>query len=491
MAVIVRPSFKQAEDVKPLINVGALIDLATGIFIKGFKGENLLLGGLGMLNGVTGGGNSFKSTIMHYMNLAAMSRVYKHDYTFLTVYDTEVNIQEDRLRAFSYRFPFQGHDIIGENIWTITDAVEYTGDEYFEVFKKDATERKKLKDKLQVSTPFMNRERTAQYSMMIPTFSCIDSFTQFQTNNTIDAVMEKTLGDSSAGMQFATNNKDKVSMMNMMPSLAGGSGSYVTLTAHYGKDTITAGGPYAPPPPKRLPTMKPGEKVKGFSDAAYYLMTTFLQTQSAVSLVADDKRGPLYPKDADDRVVGDTDLYQVKIKVLRCKAFKSGTEFSIILSQSEGVLPSLTEFYALKQEKDGYGMEGNLQNYALELVPDIKLSRTTIRTKLDDEGVDGIRLRRGMNITSELNQLRNMHQVTHPNIPSCKKLKEDLAKQGYDLEFILKNTRGWWKPENDDHPQLYCSSVDLVEMSRGTYHPYWMEADKKTVKKEYAKAEYI
>lgn len=487
MTTIIRPGFRQAEDVKPLINVGACIDLATGFFIKGIHGENLLLGGIGMLNGVTGGGNTFKSTIMHYLNLASLSRTWLKDQSFLSTYDTEINIQEDHLRQFTARFDFDGVDIITEGIWNITDSVQYKGEEWFEVFKQYTNERKKHREKLLVATPFLNRERTGQYMMMIPTFTEIDSFTQFMTSSVIDQVQDKQLGDSSANMQFAHGNKDKVSMMNQMPNMAGGSGNYISMSAHYGKDVISAAGPYAPPPPKRLPTMKPGEKVKGFTDAAYFLMTTFLQAMGSTPLVADDKKGPYYPKSSDDRVMGDSDLHVVRMKVLRCKSFKSGTEFPLIVSQSEGVLPELTEFYNLKQEKDGFGFEGNVQNYALNLTPDIKLSRTTVRGKLDDKSVDGERLRRAMNVTSEINQLRNHHQVTHPNMPSMEELRDGLKKNGYDLDFILKNTRGWWRPNNDSHKKLYCSSVDMVEMSRGTYHPYWMEDDRSTVKKEFAK----
>ena len=179
------------------------------------------------------------------------------------------------------------------------------------------------------------------------------------------------------------------------------------------------------------------------------------------------------------------------MKVLRCKSCKSGTEFPLVVSQAEGVLPTMTEFVNLKAEKDEFAFEGNDRTYALHLAPDLKLQRTTVRPKIDDTGIDGVRLRRAMNITSEINQLRNMHQVTHPGMPTMDKLRDDLKKNGYDLEFFLKNTRGWWRPNNDDHRQLYCSSMDLVEMSRSDYHPYWMEDDRKTIKKEFAKAEYL
>jgi len=56
---------------KVLINIGSLMDIPTGSYVTGAKGESILNGGLGMITGVIGAGNNFKSTIMHYMMLTA------------------------------------------------------------------------------------------------------------------------------------------------------------------------------------------------------------------------------------------------------------------------------------------------------------------------------------------------------------------------------------------------------------------------------------
>ena len=53
---------------RPLINVGCLFDIITGVYVRGKYGESILNGGLGMLTGIAGIGNNFKTTIFWITN---------------------------------------------------------------------------------------------------------------------------------------------------------------------------------------------------------------------------------------------------------------------------------------------------------------------------------------------------------------------------------------------------------------------------------------
>jgi hypothetical protein len=61
-----------------------------------------------------------------------------------------------------------------------------------------------------------------------------------------------------------------------------------------------------------------------------------------------------------------------------------------------------------------------------------------------------------------------------------KQLHDDLVALGYDWDVLLK-TRGWWSMDNDsqDLPP-FLSTMDLLRMRKGLYHPYWLAEDKKT-----------
>ena len=66
-------------------------------------------------------------------------------------------------------------------------------------------------------------------------------------------------------------------------------------------------------------------------------------------------------------------------------------------------------------------------------------------------------------------------------------LFEKVKMEGYDWNMIL-DTRYYWSADDEDHDQLELSTIDIMRMALGTYHPFWLEADKKTIKKKYAKS---
>ena len=65
-----------------------------------------------------------------------------------------------------------------------------------------------------------------------------------------------------------------------------------------------------------------------------------------------------------------------------------------------------------------------------------------------------------------------------------KDLYEAVKKQGYDWDTIL-STRGSYRFNNDVHPVPYLSTLSLLKMARGAYHPYWMADDKKSIRPEF------
>ena len=54
------PAFKEIDAFKIMYNVGCLLDIPTGTYIKGAHGESILNGGLGVLTAIAGRGNTFK-----------------------------------------------------------------------------------------------------------------------------------------------------------------------------------------------------------------------------------------------------------------------------------------------------------------------------------------------------------------------------------------------------------------------------------------------
>ena len=477
---LLKSNLTPAAVVKILINIGATLDIPTGFYVTGKHGESILLGGLGNLTGMTGIGNSFKSTIMHYMTLSAASRIMLGvDISSIQTYDTEMNIHLERLRELSHRHEaFKESDILSDGLWTITDKSIYYGNEWFEKLKEYLKTKKDNSSKLTFDTPFLDRDGSSLMKVLVPTFGQVDSFSEFETSDVAKIMDENELGESGGNTIHMRQGLAKTRFLMEMPALGASANHFTLLSAHLGKDMAIASGPYAPPPTKKLQHMSQGDKIKGVTDKFFFLTNNFFQTKSVTKLINQGTKGPEYPRDSDDNAAGDTDLNLVAMILLRGKSGPSGTVFELVVSQTEGVLPSLTEFNFIKNN-DRFGINGTLVNYSLDIYPDCKLSRTTVRGKIDND----VKLVRALNITSELCQMHQHYRAL--NLCTAKELYDKIKEQGYDWDFILSETRGWWTLNNDTASKYFLSTLDLVKMAKGQYHPYWLEDDKKTIKKAY------
>lgn len=469
-----KPSFAPVPIVKPSYNVGALLDIPTGTYETGKYGESILNGGLGSITGVTGIGNNFKSTIMHYMMLSAMC---KFPESHGNTYDTEVNVSINRTRALASvvhgRYDTGAFD---DNRWTITDKSIYHGNVWFEELKKYMDGKIENAKSLLRESPFLDKDGKNLFKMIIPTFTELDSLTKFDTESSNDMQEDNELGDSSANTLYMKEGQAKKRLLNSLIRPVQLSNNYMLISAHIGKDI-----PMDPraAPIKKLQFLKNNDVIKGATTDFSFLTTNCWQCQNAVPLINDGTKSPEYPRDSSDSMKGDTDLNIVNLIQLRSKTGPSGLMLQLIVSQQEGVLPSLSEFHYIKIN-DRFGLGGNVQNYYLELLPDVKLSRTVVRGKIDTNA----RLRRALTITAEMSQMTYMwHNLPAGLMCTPKELYDDLIKLGYDWDTLL-DTRSWWTYDNDKHLIPYLSTLDLLKMRVGEYVPYWMDENKK-LKKNY------
>lgn len=96
-----------------------------------------------------------------------------------------------------------------------------------------------------------------------------------------------------------------------------------------------------------------------------------------------------------------------------------------------------------------------------------------------------------MNITAELCQIHEYWYHMTEDLLSPTELFEGVQKAGFDWDFLLEHTRGYWVLEEDPRPLgLFLSTMDLIRIARGLYVPYWWDAEKKEVKAEY-KYQYL
>lgn len=467
---------------KVYINIGSLLDIPTSSISIGKKGESIFNGGLGPITAIIGAGNNFKSTIAHYMTLSAADKIYEACGTAITTYDTEDNVSIDRLEDLASSFnSIPKNPITDDGSWSITNKANIMGNVWdTDVLKPHIDMKKKDTSILIDFDCFKDPYSKSTLKMHVPTFIEIDSMSEFE-GETSNEMLNKDLDGSDTNRFAMVQGLFKSKFVSNLPAMAVGTNTYFVVTAQLGEKLDMRTGPAMYQQPFRnLQYLKSGEHIKGVSPKFFFLMHNAWYAHTAKKLINDSTKLPEYPL-GDDKL--DTDLNTVTLTQLRGKNGPSGCTVTLVVSQDQGVLPSLTEFHYIKENKR-YGLEGSLQSYHLDLYPEVNLSRTTVRNKLNSDS----KLRRAVNITAELLQLG----IYHPNLKEddllCtpKELYEDIKKLGYDWNELLE-TRGYWLIDqyNDRHLP-FLSTIDLLKMRKGIYQPYFIK-DKKPSKEEKGK----
>lgn len=467
-----RPAFEEVDPCKIFYNVGALMDIPTGKYVKGQKGENIMNGGLSVFTAVMGKPNTYKTKIARYLMLAGASRAAASGiFPYINTYDTEVNVDVEHCLNLAWKFePFAGIDLCREKVWSITDKTCHLGNEWFRLLK-DFLRNDKIKNRKDYlfETPFLDKDFKPIYTIF-PSFGDMDSVSEFSTADVEDIQNKNDLGDSAGNTIHMRSGLAKTRLLMEIPGICNAASHYMIMTAHVGKEIPMNQGPFTVPT-KQLPHMKPGEVVKGVAGKFLFLSNLLWQTVSTSSLNNQSTKGPEFPKTRERVDEGSLDLNLVTIKLVRNKTGASGTSIDLVISQTEGVLPTLTEFYYIK-ENGRYGLDGNDRNYNLTLYPDVNLSRTTVREKIDSDPL----LRRAIKITADLLQIKTFYKDLPLPIPEVKDLYEKLEKQ-YGWKKLLE-TRDYWTFKNYEHPIPFLSTLDILEMYHDKYEPYWFHSDK-------------
>lgn len=469
--------FAPAPKIKAMINIGATMDIPTGYWQTGQYGQKILNGGLAPFTGVTSIGNNGKSTFMHWMVLTALSRIACQSYTFGSTYDTEYSASEDRITQLSEQLEFfKEHPIFENEYWRISTPDQYPGNKWFKALKDFIAAKEKDKANL-VDTPFLDRDGKLM-RILVPTFGELDSLTEFTTEADARIMDDNELGESGANTLFARSGLIKSRMISEFQPLCSRGSHFLSVVAHLGKEVNMATGPMPAVQSKTLQFLKNGDAIKGASKKLTFLSNNCWLITGLVPYINQNTKLAEFPHQGVESKPGDTDLNILTIRQIRGKAGGTGYSLELIFSQSEGVLPSLTEFHHIRSNKY-FGLVGSNQNYHLALYPDVALMRTTVRDKIASDPL----LQRAVNITSELLQLKYYHRQFADIWVEPEELYKGIKEKGYDWNQLLA-TRGWWTINDDTHPVPFLSSVDLLRMNAGQYHPYWLESDKRTIKEK-------
>lgn len=454
--------FEETDEFLPRLNLGCGLDIPTGNYQKGAKGENILNAGLAYLTGIVGDGNKFKSTILWYMLLMVLNRYPRSSGL---AYDTEISLEYERLLQLAWLMEYIGGiDLRGDKRLILTNAIKYSGNKFFEQWTARARYRMENPEKFLLASPFIDKDGR-QMKILNPHITGVDSLSNLTADAIIKMQKENEIGESGLNTEAMRSSLIKSQMLMQLPTLSGGAGCYMLMSAHIGEGIQMD--PFAPPT-KQLQFLKQNLKFKNVPQKFRFLMNNCWYAENAQVMERD--KMPLYPRSSDDNLTGDTDLNKVTLRNLRGKFGVTGIPLEIVVSQSEGVLPGLTALNALKSNK--FGLGGNDRNYYADLYPDEVMGRTTARDKIQTN----YKVARAMEISMEMMQIYDLWHTFDSRLKmEPKEVYAKVKEKGYHWDQLLE-TRGWWTFNNED-PGLrpFLSTKDILEIAAGDYKPYWIK----------------
>lgn len=430
-------------------NTGTLFDLASGKFEQGIDGKWILDGGLSsMVAGFVGANGMYKTTFANSLIMRSMG-IYDDAECIIT--DTENTIDRDKERARRMAEEFD----IKDNRIAWLKGVDYDLDSLYRLLKDIAAKKMAKRKEYLITTPFVDYKTGEALKVWKPTYIFIDSLTELVSSaeeELINGEKGVGLGDKASNTVYMLDGNKKTMLIRTLRRLAQRCGLVIVCTGHYDKKIQMD---MYSPNPKETQFGKMDYATKGCGPRFKFL--TGLYVRTAAALLQDSNKGPMYPKGTTPA----SDINEVQVLLERCKANNSGSIVPFIVSQSTGLLNTVTNYHYLKAN-NYYGMNGNKQRQQSVLLPDLTISRNTIR-ELSEANEQ---LRRALEVTAQLKFIKNNWVPT--NIPCdlsiepqglFDKLTSDKNK-GL-MERVL-TSRGYWTYTKNE--KEYLSIFEILNL---------------------------
>lgn len=454
--------FKGADPVRPMLNVGFLQDIQTGKYVFGQHGESILVGGLPYFEGYAGLPNMYKTGVSVFKQSKAMKN---YPCAKQLVYDTESTFDRTRYQR-AYKKLEINVDVFDkyEKRFKLSDTKVYpTGNDYFEALKSISKKRSKIQEEHLYTTPFWDAQDKQNLKSLPPILNFVDSLSTLQSDVVQEMYDSNEIGESGLNMSYMKGSGAKSQLVDQMTGICSSGTIYTIMTAHIGEKYSLN---QYKPELRKLRLLKDNLKLKKVPENFLFLTANCWHC-SGYDHLLDSNKMPQYPVDENDNKEKDTDLIELELTNLRGKSGSSGIPFSIIISQTEGVLEELTQFHFCKNT--GYfGITGK-QTFHLDLYPDVKLTRKSVRSALSSNQL----LKAAMHFTCELAEMMVFWRYeSNPIFCFPCDLYKDLKEMGYDWNLLL-STRAYWTYEEDNNQIPFLSTMDLLRMRAGLYVPYW------------------
>lgn len=431
----------------PSLNTGLPMDIATGSFVGGVDGHMFLSGGIGPISGVSGKSQTYKSTAV----LSAVAKILQiYPDTDALIYDTETTLKFDRVAKLA------GDPSLNDRGVVINPSTCPTIDDFDEYIRTITEEKAKHKKDYMIETPFIDYRNGEPFRMMIPTICVVDSLS-FATSKMQDDMYEKlALSDGKNQTTHMVDGHKKDLFIRKMNRLAVSHGLYFIFTAHLGTNMNLTNSHL--PPSKEMQYMRQDAKLKNVSPSFHRLTNPLIETRKA-TLLQDSKKECEYPDGEGSSV---NELSAIESVIIRCKGDSgSGSSFSQISSQTNGILPEVSNYHFLKENGEEVLISGTSAARRCSIYPDVVFNRKTLRAKAREN----YELARALELSAQLAYIQKYWTTDTRSAVNLSLPKKDFVEKinaDKTLRDEILNSRGYWTYGEND--RKFMSLYDIVEL---------------------------
>ena len=446
------PDIDDSTNNKVSYNTGTQFDLATGYFEEGVDGKMYMTGGLGcQFNSFVGQNGNFKSTTAAGLTLRSAA-IYND--SVVVINDNENSIDKDKDRVLNMTEELRTRLDPNSVVWM--SGVNYSLEDLDAWILEHCNKKQSMAKDLMIETPFRDLKNGGCIKQIMPTYLFVDSLTEAYCDKEEEMLNDASsgksgMGDSTANTAYMKDGNKKTLWTRTMRRRCEQYGIVLVVTGHY--DQKMAMDMYHPNPKDTL-FGKQDWAVKGCGSKFKFLSSIYARTQASV--LQDSNKAALY----SDGATLDKDIFEVDILLDRCKAMNAGTVTPFVCSQELGFMNAVTNYHYLKLS-DFWGCDGSKQRQQLKMMPDVTISRNTIRTIANSNE----QFRRALELTAQLCFIKNNWNPARINYDLSadpRKIFDWLLSDKHkDLKQNLLNSRGYWSYKKEDKP--YMSVFDIID----------------------------
>lgn len=474
-------TYSDSDPIRIAYNVEPILDNVTGRYHEGMFGDNVLSGGLHQFQFtvVTGRGNTMKSTTGNFLQFRVLERYPSSQGTTNDTEDSCMGIERmEEQVEYSCRSLIENATLWDKDRYRVSDSSAKTEGSTTKWYEKTKTvieaRIKKNTNDDWITTPFRNpeiKDKKVPMKRLKPLIPFLDSMSKAKIDAIMDVEAKSEFDDKDRNILAAREGLMKTRMISEIGRLAAVGGSCWITTAHMGDklnfDPMNT-------PENKLSFIRGAVAFKGMPENGTFLSCLILYSNRQTPLLNPGDKTPLYPSKDMANAVRDVDLMELHMMTLRSKVGRTGVEWAYCVSQSSGYYIPLSHHHYLKKIKFGFG--GNDTWFFLHIMPDTKISRSTVFDKVDED----LKLVRAYEITVAIAirlQIDPRFRRQYMKVGSLEKLYE-LINASKDITWDeIYITRDWWAEDHYTNPIRYLSALDIINIALGEYVPYWKQEE--------------